>query len=827
MKVGSTHKTLNFQLEEKDFITGTVRLIVERVKDKFFQEARKSKIPLKEEHLHDFPTNLLDLHKYSLVLDVPDRLVMFDNNEDSVKAYQKYMKVANILKDDPLVDEFLGLAGSIRAKASMSIFGFQKESLTPKELELSLPFISIVAPQGSGKTQFIFTIGKRLPSGCIRLVSPKLHTHINWWNRSLHCRFFKVLEEDRKILANKKSFKMYSCEIFLEPEIFDLKLVSIGFTVALLALVAKTEYAKNLYKTKNVKDLPKLEKLEEFLYFPMSYKDALIELQKFQNTTPFVFLDDFLVSDTIDYEFARNLFRALGVVCVTVGTKPMATQLLPRTKSMVKNDWTYLWYKLPSPKYEAFLISKDLREELKLLEESPKFSDFFKWIRKVPCPNPRMYERFIGALCRVITREKLDLKSAKACDLFLELIHTGNYMCSSRDEGCTGQVAVNFKSWRNPNETFSHLRQPFLVDRHYANVNVQSDTSYVLLELQNNQLLLNGKSWSPTSIYPEIANNELFYLFLINYKIEHHFAVNEKKTAVDAFRTYLKLLSAENQNLDDLEGFSKKNICHLAVMISSRLHFSNGIRVSTLIQMLVANFDTSTNDMWYCYRLDYAPRSLFWRTLFPYLAPMDAKLSEEFMNLPGLYIRSLSSDRSVVTRKADSKEPIFVFEMDSVFDHLSFATDVEGGKSVLSIVKRAWENHFEGVDDKEISEFLFIFAKSITPIDNISSECAEIADVLSCRHVLFHQIRLFGRYSLDILPRPVFQRWRKRNKKTLNVILFSFAHIYAEDYDLLSESLYTAVERPEAGFWKVERFPKIRNAPISPVVRKRKRARRN
>jgi len=43
--------------------------------------------------------------------------------------------------------------------------------------------------------------------------------------------------------------------------------------------VARADYAKQVYKIKNRKQMPSTEKIKNFLYFPMSAEEALNELK--------------------------------------------------------------------------------------------------------------------------------------------------------------------------------------------------------------------------------------------------------------------------------------------------------------------------------------------------------------------------------------------------------------------------------------------------------------------------------------------------------------------------------------------------------------------
>lgn len=162
-----------------------------------------------------------------------------------------------------------------------------------------------------------------------RLFRKSIPQPINLDLSAISSAFFKLCRNDFANLDTMDDLvlvqDLISCRIFYTYEVFDLKLPSIGFIVSLLSFVAESGYAKKLYNIQDGQPMPSIDSINKFLYYPMSFREALLVLKEFQNQIPMVFLDEFIVIDERVYAFIQNIFRALGVVCITMGTDSAAS----------------------------------------------------------------------------------------------------------------------------------------------------------------------------------------------------------------------------------------------------------------------------------------------------------------------------------------------------------------------------------------------------------------------------------------------------------------------------------------------------------------------
>lgn len=280
--------------------------------------------------------------------------------------------------------------------------------------------------------------------------------------------------------------------------------------------------------------------------------------------------------------------------------------------------------------------------------------------------------------------------------------------------------------------------------------------------------------WRPTCIFPELTGNELFYLTILKFPFGRYFSVRPM-TAADAFMIYFnKIIVKASLKLNEEEarcydGFAREHFCHFIFMDSSR--FSDlknpymGQSVSKFILNLVKNFDTATSDRRVDhYLLDRSFCPDFGSHRIPYLTPMAAESSEIFRKLQGLsgdlgceedqkkrtlYIRSLLYTQEngqlncKVERRAGSKEPYILLEVKSISEKMSSA-------NVLAMMSNAFNTTLKENEDKDVPEYLFIFALAMEEIE----ERAEIHDILEERNVVFYQVFLIDG-KVRIIPRPV------------------------------------------------------------------------
>jgi len=642
------------------------------------------------------------------------------------------------------------------------------------------------------------------------------------------------------------SVDVLSCNVFLQEKVINLELHSIGFVVSMLAIFAKADYAKDLYNVVRGEDLPNIGSYGsmQLMYYPMSYRKALLVLQPFYKLLPVVFLDEFIVSGDRSYAFFRNIFRVLGVVCVTMGTDSAASNLLQKfmfgdpasSLSGKSQTWVYVWHKLPPPKLDAFLVG-GLNEKLELLRALPSFASLVSWIKTVPCVNSRIFGLFLEAINHEMSKSNFDLYATSLSTFLHNVIAYASERLRftkkfSSIESCIGQVAMNFKTWREfrVGPDVQNLRRVFLINCHYANLYASNELHYFSLELLSETLYLVDDPWRPSAVFPEFTGNELFYLMLMNVPQDKYFSDHRVLTAADAFRIYFPeiVTISPNQlntlNLHHHDGFSHEHFCHFVFMISSR--FSDlenpymGLSVSQFILNLVKNFDTS-NNLIQNYTLDPGNTSDLREHLVPYLVPMAAEFSEHFSQLASLNVRPLqyTYDQqqidAEVERLSGSKQPFHLGEFKAHDKNLPFS-------SVLLIASKAFSKNLAKNKDPEVPEFLYIVARSLTSIDVTSSSCSNIRTILNQRNLIFHQVGLVD--NLVKIESRVVQEKHYPSRPTLHIVLFSLTDLYGKRYQTNYNSMSVPATSKTPTAEDTSR-PKQKNpAPISAGVRRSKRA---
>lgn len=223
--------------------------------------------------------------------------------------------------------------------------------------------------------------------------------------------------------------------------------------------------------------MPNIDSIKELLYFPMSVEEALLELKRFEASIPIVFLDEFFVSDCVFYNaFLMNVFRSLGVVCVTMGTEFVESNSFhsiqldsdSSVSTRHENDWSYLRHRLPPP---TSVFSDYVKNTLNTLKEHKHFADLVSWIETVPCSNPRMFNHFFGTVGRTVSEHKHRLDKCSVSSFLHQVVDESSQyfrkdMCFENEEIPVGQVAINFKTWRDPEVSdlkIQNARASFLI----------------------------------------------------------------------------------------------------------------------------------------------------------------------------------------------------------------------------------------------------------------------------------------------------------------------------------------------------------------------------
>lgn len=297
--------------------------------------------------------------------------------------------------------------------------------------DYNAPFIWVFAPSGSGKTQLAYSLNA---AGC-KCTYLVMDTRGNAQDiyaasRSVSARFKKCIQldldilqkihadlsagprsQENRLLQEEWDEALKSCALFgLDPNV---KLMAIGLIDALI-------------------EAGDLEPAATIDYDPMSLNQFLNKYSA-RDDIPCVCLDEFNLNSWKDQRIlARNLIRALGLVCITMGTNSTAANIISTvalgtwgsSDSLRKPiPWVYVVNCLPKPAFESFPISAIYKNAIRSLENSEEWKPFFDWIESVPTRIPRFFRHALEALIKYFEKDtKDDLSPENALQVMLKTI---------------------------------------------------------------------------------------------------------------------------------------------------------------------------------------------------------------------------------------------------------------------------------------------------------------------------------------------------------------------------------------------------------------------
>ena len=538
--------------------------------------------------------------------------------DDKVKnralALTKYREVASRFEFDD-VQYFLDVTSKIRES-------------NEDDQGLDKPFGAIVAPSGSGKTMLVEVL-KQLGIRCVKLVlgdagleeSPQ---PINLSTYSLSRIFVEAVRKDiDKLRAEGVSDnQLNSCNLYYAIlDVNDSEIPVKDIPLATLGL---------LHNIMMLEDLSQLDGqiLSDDLRIVTEMTFAVCR-SKVPSNAPIFFLDEFNLSNRsnpVEMVFARNILRALGLVCITMGTDSTSTNLFRQTSTgsnfsrdgKTTNDivWVYVITHLPHPSTRSLGIDS-LAEDFPLIQEGP-YKELIEWIKSVPCCNPW----FMEVTLEYIRKNLADAVSrgepiGQFMDKMLKSVSTTIYdekiRRSARRDVIVGSVLTNFERWRKDasiwpvyliNGYFTEFsppngsESPFYFELHrrilvrkFFKPNATSEPK------ESREMVLLSKSdtkWTPHSRLPSFDSNKLFYAIL------HYLPLSSLGATVkEAFDTCM----SKGSNFPPLEnllalsncGSSLEIVAHLAVLYASRI---NGLDKLTFFEYLLTlshNFSLKEN----------------------------------------------------------------------------------------------------------------------------------------------------------------------------------------------------------------------------------------
>lgn len=409
------------------------------------------------------------------------------------------------------------------------LFHAKKSGRRVKDHTFNAPFVAILSPSGTGKTQLGYALasqhGKYLSTNenldilTIHFVMSKFtqfSQRINLAVKSASENFLKLCAAD--FFSLKKHYsktkdpeavkqKLRSTQAFRDAQ--DEPLFAVGFLDTLLEDRKRARDSKERFEFRPCETgkisvsqfRAKWTETEEGIGVRENQVVKLIciildefHLAPEDQTEPSSFIDPKSRINVITEPnlrsvqlFARNLCRSLGVVCCVMGTDSAATNLLVKESlgsDESSNDkilgeytpWVYVINRLPSAKIENIPGYKQLVDSG--LEDNPVWRNVVQWLKKSddpPSPNPRLLSYFLEELVAWYTNAGNQATPEEIFNAIIpgisdQLVHIKRSLLSKRS--ALGQCAMYFSRW-----TSEELLPSYLVHTFFAYLCTPNNTA--------------------------------------------------------------------------------------------------------------------------------------------------------------------------------------------------------------------------------------------------------------------------------------------------------------------------------------------------------------
>lgn len=472
-------------------------------------------------------------------------------------------------------------------------------------LSFDSPFISVIGPCGSGKTQLVYSLHQN-GCKCIHLVMDTSENTqiIHQVNLDFSRAFKDCIKADLKLMETLKDVKDVQEEImecsFLK-KFENAKMKTIGFMHGLLS-----------------HDEPEAE---EIVYSSMSFKDFSANWDAVwcspprDNHTPCICIDEFSLNedDKLIDLFARNAIRALGLVCITIGHSPSAADLqVPMASSYASSigpsfPCVYIVHRLPKTDFQHTPPDtiELYNQAVSIYRSDVNWRKLFEWIESAPTCRPRFFRHALDGLISYLndgTDKKTPELALQAIldnirTKFIRLKEVGNW-------GLSGQI-LSLLPRPKPGNLSSSFIQCYFADMYcpsskeiyfklYKRVKCEADKMNQVLEDKD------GESWDPHGAIPTMAMEQLGTLALL-VSGSGNVLVRRSSLSRSFFLNYrekifpgLNIPESERDRARDID-LAFKNFVLLAFIISSaesKTKF-HGTRLDLACSAVLANLSLS------------------------------------------------------------------------------------------------------------------------------------------------------------------------------------------------------------------------------------------
>lgn len=410
---------------------------------------------------------------------------------------------------------------------------------------MSSPFIWVVAPSGSGKTQLAYTLNAN-GCNCIYFVmdTSSEAQFIYQSSRDISKTLKKCIANDistlTKNLENESDLisTIMSCSFLTDYG--GIYLETIGFIHSLLS--RNTENSTIEYRPMS------------YIEFEDNWRPQWLAGPN-ANDMPCVIIDEFSLADGDDQKmhlFSRNIIRALGLVCIVMGTNSHAGNLVKPVSlgkvgsvcvGVAPRPWVYVVHRLPrvSFAHTAPVLAAKYSAAVASFKNDAKWARFFQWLEGTPAPTvrPRFFRYALEALVKYFGYPEPVKSPLNALNYLLddarERVEATKYFSHHRlpsghvtvEWGVIGQVLnilPRSKSGNLPNDLihcyFADLNRPDPGELYFSLFRREiAGLTFFAAQVENLEVGLedeNGDAWKgPTSVLRTADEEQLGTLILL------------------------------------------------------------------------------------------------------------------------------------------------------------------------------------------------------------------------------------------------------------------------------------------------------------------------
>lgn len=785
---------LAIPIEDEDVLDGFLKVDCDSLASKVVDAFKKKFGDLidVEEVKSLLPTDLLTLISrrpyFNLLLVSRLFLAKIDESkekENVAAERDRYLLIGSKcrVQNDPCIKEFGDLFQKLHIDATNYIQHLYNSEDMSKAIS-DLPYISVVAPSGAGKTQLCYTLQARFPGRFIKIfIRGRQYQLINEDKRGISDLLLKLFRWDSITFFKYLSHEVYwldSGAAFAHPSVCNRRLPCFGVVVALLAIATKSDYAcQHLnYPTKD--DIPELDDLKELPYRKLSFTEAIYHLAKFEKPIPCILLDGFNGQSDNTFPLLRNVLRGLGIGCVTLGSDPKDFNLFKEQlgwkSSLPTVTWVYVWARLPKMTSASLPMSEKLLEIKATVQHYKEWLQFFDWFESIPSANCRLMTFAAEEIIVYCSQDGYQTKPFH--EFFAVLLFNLRSRMNSIRGNSVGDLATNFKFWREDLEKQEFFLESKYIEDHYALLDFsqkQPQGNYYWFTLTLSEL--KEFLWRPCARFPEVQNNELFYLTFGAAKHPVRQLYFSTASSIHRFWQFKREILHESP-LDS----ASQLLYNTMFMIASRLEVGclAGTDLQAFLKHLIKALDYRTNRI---YSIKDSPVFKKISAKLPYLGPMDSKFSETFKGMEGILVRCLES--------APIGEDRVIVRMVRQLSTDNFCV-LEGGrwrgsvsvKDLVDMISQAYESNFKSNTDPSVPELFFVFGQTFSE-HKTCTQYDGIQDLLKVRNIVLLKLMSppESKNALNVeveLTQRVLQN--DPSKPTIYVILFSITGIYGYGY---------------------------------------------